>query len=178
MTGKSKIRRSKTHGIVAGWHSEFGGQLAGFLRRGVRAPEDVQDLAQEVFLRLLRVEKPQLVRSPKAYLYRVAIHVLDEWRSRERRAHFTSLTDQEEGERAEDIRGEERQRQTTVDVNRALQALPAPQAAALILHWHHGMTYPEIAERLSVTERMVKRYIVKGYAKMRLQLEEGGEHHA
>ena len=51
---------------------------------------EVQDLAQEVFLRLLRVSNPDLVRHPRAYMLRVAINVLQEWRRRDDRFVVTA----------------------------------------------------------------------------------------
>src|SRR5688572_2879837 len=73
------------HALVAEWFGLFNEQLNHVLARGVRGKEDVQDLAQEVYLRLLRVDNPELIQSPWAYLYRIAVHVLAEWRARERR---------------------------------------------------------------------------------------------
>ena len=43
---------------------------------------DLQDLAQEVYLRLLRVEQPKLISDPSSYVYRVALNVAEEWRLR------------------------------------------------------------------------------------------------
>jgi DNA-directed RNA polymerase specialized sigma24 family protein len=46
----------------------------------VRAIVDVEDLAQETYLRLLRARDLGDVRHPQAYLLRVASHVVSEWR--------------------------------------------------------------------------------------------------
>jgi len=42
----------------------------------LRNNADAPDLAQEVFLRLMRVEHHESIRSPEAYLFTVASHVL------------------------------------------------------------------------------------------------------
>ena len=42
----------------------------------LRNVHDVPDLAQEVFLRLLRVERHETIRNPEAYLFTVASHVI------------------------------------------------------------------------------------------------------
>lgn len=167
---------SRTHALVEQWYQDYRSQLLRFLGRGV-SPDDVNDLAQEVFLRLLRVPRPDLIRAPRQYLYRIATHVLAEWRGREKRARLHRCIDVGEdlpsdGEGPAD-------RREALDVKRALQALPRAQAAALVLRWHYGMTYREIADELDVTERMVKRYVVKGYAALRARLEDGedrGDH--
>src|SRR4051812_42481242 len=55
-----------------------------YLRRELRHPQDVEDLAQEVYLRLLRFTAAESVRFPKAYVFRVAFNVLYEFKHRRR----------------------------------------------------------------------------------------------
>ena len=52
-------------------------------------------------------------------------------------------------------------------VERALAALPAHYRSAVVLKTRHGLSYGEIAGHLGISERMVKRYIVKAYARLR-----------
>lgn len=165
---------SRTHALVEQWHKDFRGQLERFLKRGVASPDDVRDLAQEVYLRLLRVERPELIRAPREYLYRIAIHVLAEWRSREKRAASYDFLDSHEQLTTDPGSGRYGDVQEDLDLRRALRALPRVQGAALVLRWYYGMTYKQIAAELQVTERMVKRYIVKGYAALRGALGDRG----
>jgi len=53
-----------------------------FIGRRVRTSVDIEDLAQETYLRLLRARDLGSVRNPQAYLLRVAAHVISEWRDR------------------------------------------------------------------------------------------------
>tara|TARA_R110002096_G_scaffold373449_1_gene566957 strand:+ start:180 stop:704 length:525 start_codon:yes stop_codon:yes gene_type:complete len=153
------------------WYRQFNDRLLDFLYRGVRIRADAQDLAQETYLRMLRVKSPELIDSPRAYLYRVAIHVLDEWRTKERRAKQHSSDGLEDIAASTGLYDSPEQRELAVDLRRALQYLPASYSATLVLRWHYGMTYAEVAAHLDVTERQVKRYIVKGYAALRIRLE-------
>ena len=57
---------------------EHRGRLYQYLRRRLANEEDAQDLAQEAYLRLLRVSRTELVRDPQAYLYRVARNLVYE----------------------------------------------------------------------------------------------------
>ena len=45
----------------------------------------MDDAAQEVFLRLLRYDRGELVENPQAYLFKVATNVAAEWSIRARR---------------------------------------------------------------------------------------------
>ena len=165
---------SKSHALVDQWHKDFRGQLERFLKKGVASSDDVNDLAQEVFLRLLRVKRPELIRAPREYLYRITMHVLAEWRGQQKRESSCRVPDSRELVVA-DVEGVGfRVDQDGLDVRRALETLPKAQAAALILRWYYGMTYKQIAAELEVTERMVKRYIVKGYAALRRALDDRG----
>jgi len=66
--------------MLAGWQQRWNQSLLRFLGRRVRSPVDIEDLAQETYLRLLRARDLGEVRNPQAYLLRVASHVLVEWR--------------------------------------------------------------------------------------------------
>src|SRR5688572_2515023 len=59
-------------GLIA----SHGGQLKRFLNSRARQSVDVPDLTQEVYLRMLRVPNAELIRSPEAYLFTVAQHVV------------------------------------------------------------------------------------------------------
>src|ERR1044071_5441461 len=48
------------------------GQVVDFLRRRLARTTDAQDISQEVFLRMLRVEDLSSIRDPQGYLFTVA----------------------------------------------------------------------------------------------------------
>ena len=60
----------------------------------------------------------------------------------------------------------------SLQVNEALQALPPMYRTVIVLRTQEGMTYREVADHLGITERAVKRHIVKGYARLRDSLAE------
>ncbi len=64
------------HALVAELVATHGKQLNRFLVARVRNVSDVPDIAQEVYLRMLRVQHIESVRSPEAYLFTVAQHVV------------------------------------------------------------------------------------------------------
>jgi RNA polymerase sigma-70 factor (ECF subfamily) len=144
-------------------------------RAAVPAAE-AEDLAQEVFLRLLRYDRAELVEHPQAYLYRVARNVAAEWsmRARNRYSHdsrwLSGLLEEElpehQASRAE----------VQVQLERAIATLPPRQRQVLKLRFEDGLDHVAIAERLGITSRVVKRSLIASYAKLRgeLQPEIGG----
>src|SRR5580692_11475021 len=72
----SKLPKDLRQIFVSGLASRYGDRLRRFLSQRLRNVSDAPDLAQEVFLRLMRVEHHETIRSPEAYLFTVASHVL------------------------------------------------------------------------------------------------------
>ena len=58
--------------LVERLFGEHGGALRAFLYRRVRSHPDAAELAQEVFVRMMRVPDMTAIRNPEAYLFAVA----------------------------------------------------------------------------------------------------------
>jgi RNA polymerase sigma factor (sigma-70 family) len=153
------------------WFRELRVPLRRFLgsHRGV-AHMDVDDVAQEVFLRLLRFDRADLIAQPKAYLFRMAANVASEWSmlARQRRPHGSQwlLELSTEGELDDDLHRAERD----AGIARAISSLQPRTQAILRLHFEEELTYEAIAERLHLTRRIVKREILHAYAALRVTL--------
>jgi len=145
--------------------------LRQFLSRRNAVPKaDLDDVAQEVFLRLLRSDRTELINHPQAYLFQMARHVAVEWatRARNRMPHDANwLEDLPDEDEPEALVARESERRF---VAQALGTLPARQREILRLHYGDGLAHAQIAERLGVSERIVKRDIIKAYAALRLDL--------
>ena len=161
--------------FVAFVASEHGRRLKQFLMRRLPNPGDAHDLAQEVYLRLLRVKRDEEIRNPEAYLLTVASHLVHEHAVRQAaHAPLLSLGDPladapAHAEDAPDLRAERQQRLDAVE--RALGRVSGKAAAVLILHRRDGFTLAEIADQLGLSRSMVKKYLVIALAQCRRQLE-------
>ena len=157
---------------LAGWFRQWQSPLRKFLRgKGAVPAADLEDVAQEVFLRLMRYDRTELVEHPQAYLYKMASNVAAEWaiRSRHSRPHdsrwLTGLLAADEPERsfARD--------KSECEVRRAIETLGPKQRRMLKLHFFEGLGHAEIAEQLGATRRSVKRMLIKSYDKLRHELD-------
>jgi RNA polymerase sigma-70 factor (ECF subfamily) len=141
--------------------------------RGRYCTSDLDDIAQEVFLRMLRSDRAKLVANPQAYLFKMAANVSAEWSTRASRRlphsdkWLTELAD-EGGPHADT----EREAMET-ELDRAVQRLPARARVILRLHYLEGLTHEVIASRLSTTRRVVKRDLIRAYADLREELTPG-----
>jgi len=80
--------------LVEKLFAEHGGALRAFFYRRVRRQPEAADLAQEVYLRLLRVPDMDSIRNPEAYLYTVASNLAKEHALKER--HLNAALDIDE----------------------------------------------------------------------------------
>src|SRR5580692_3601671 len=64
--------------LVTGLVASHGTQLRRFVFAHARNLADVPDIVQEVYLRMLRISNIDSIRSPEAYLFTVAQHVVQQ----------------------------------------------------------------------------------------------------
>jgi RNA polymerase sigma-70 factor (ECF subfamily) len=130
------------------------------LSRMIRDPGEVEDVAQEAFIKAYRA-LPNFRGDSAFYtwLYRIAINTAKNWLvSQGRRAPTTTEADIEEAETFDD--GEHLRDLNTPDsmlltrqvadaVNRAIERLPEDLRTAIVLRELEGLSYEEIAESMN-----------------------------
>jgi RNA polymerase sigma factor (sigma-70 family) len=148
--------------------------LQAFFYRRIRTKSDAADLAQEVYLRMLRVSDTDAVRNPDAYLYTVASNLLKENSVVDRRqAAATDLDAAEVELQLSDWPALAASIDLTVRVARLKEVLRQLQpkcCAAVVLQYRYQLSYEEIAERLEVSPRMVKKYLAQGLGHCRRRM--------
>jgi len=153
------------------WRERWNRRLFQFLRRRVRTSVDVQDLAQETYLRLLRSRDLSEVRNPEAYLLQVAKHVALEWCDHQPRPEALVeldedlLVDEHLPELELDARISEKRLEQT------LAAVSPMMRAVLVLRLRDQLSYEAIAAELGITLRQVRRYLARGYERLRVAVE-------
>jgi RNA polymerase sigma-70 factor (ECF subfamily) len=151
--------------FVASLASKYGSRLRRFLSTRARNVADVPDLAQEVFLRLMRVQQHEIIRSPEAYLFTVASHVAHQHTLRE--ANVPPAIDIAEAlaelqlisEDDPSANAEVQQRLKTLQS--ALDQLPPKLSTALVLHRFAGLSIEEIGDHLGVARPTAKKYLAQ-----------------
>jgi RNA polymerase sigma factor (sigma-70 family) len=151
--------------LVGRLFAEQRGALLAFFRRRIRSEVDAQDLAQEVYLRMLRVSDPGAIRDPVLYLYTVANNLVKEHAVRERRqasdVDIDEVAAQEQLETLPGFDGELDLEQRVARLRVVLKQLRPKWQAAVELYFTHGLSYREIATRLGVSPQMVKKYVAQ-----------------
>lgn len=156
-------------GVRAFWGHVFASNrsaLQGFLRRRVPQAWDVQDIAQETYARMLRIDADHVrdIADPRAYLFTVAANLVKEHALMQKRT--ASQVDPEDAlaqleapqGSAQDAAERSLQRER---LTRTLNKLPPRCRAVLVMQHRDGMSYEEIARHFGVSTHMVKKYVVR-----------------
>ena len=156
--------------------SRYGDRLRRFLSQRLRNVADAPDLAQEVFLRLLRVEHHETIRSPEAYLFTVASHVLHQHTLRQSMTPVTvdiselfselQLTSNDDPAARVDVA------QRIEHLEHSLKALPPKISTTLMLHRYAGFSIEEIGVKLGVSRPTAEKYLARALTHCR-EAEEG-----
>lgn len=146
-------------------------ELQRFLIRRVRHAQDADDLAQEVFARLLRVRDAELVRKPLPYMIGIAIHVVREFRQRQQqeRVLFDSAITDDLCENPEHPaqRGVAERLELQQWLDSALAQLPPTHQLVLLLVKRDGLSYVEAARKTGLSIHTIEKYVVEARARLR-----------
>jgi RNA polymerase sigma-70 factor (ECF subfamily) len=164
--------------LVERLFADHGGALRTFFLRRVRAKADAADLAQEVYVRMLRVRDPDAIRNPVHYLYTVANNLVKEHAVLERRQASRIDIDeapaQEHLEILPAIDGDLDAAQRVVRLGAVLQQLRPKCRAAMELRFAHDLSYRDIARHLGVSPQMAKKYVAQGLSHCRRRMAQLG----
>jgi RNA polymerase sigma-19 factor, ECF subfamily len=148
----------------------YGSDLHRFLVKRMRANEDAEDVAQEVYLRLLRLERSDLIRQPHAYVYYIAAQIAGERRMRaaQQSIVYDSAMAERVANEAAHAWPDELPEQLHVEreLKRLLARLSTVHRNVLILRKRDGLSIPEIAQELGISVHKVRRYLVEANERM------------
>jgi RNA polymerase sigma factor (sigma-70 family) len=164
--------------LVGRLFAEHRGALQAFLYRRVRRHPDAAELAQEVYLRMLRVPDMTTVRNPEAYLYAVASNLAKEHAHRLPRDYQTIDIDdplvQEQLSELPPFGGHLDREQRIKRLREVLRQLPPKCQAVVALQYWHGLSYDEISQRLGISSSMVKKYLSQALVHCRRRMAQLG----
>src|SRR5690554_1766319 len=151
------------------------------LARLLRSPADIEDVAQEAFIKAYRAI-PQFRGESAFYtwLYRIAINTARNWQvANNRRPASANNKESEEGETFDqfdtlsDLSTPESlmaSRQVVETVNTAIAALPTELRAAIVLREIEGMSYEDIAQSMGCPIGTVRSRIYRAREAIASQL--------
>ena len=147
----------------------FGRAVFGLARRMLGRPELAEDVLQDTFVEVLKGLKDFRGEAPVGmWIRRIAVNkCLMQVRSHWHR-YRSPLEGDEEATTAEDwMEARGTAPETGLDLERALDALPAEARAVVWLHDVEGYTHVEIARLMQATPSFSKSQLARAYVRMR-----------
>jgi RNA polymerase sigma factor (sigma-70 family) len=152
--------------------------LIRFLALRLRSQQEAKEVAQEAYVRLLKLDQPGAVSFLRAFLFKTAANLaVDRIRHEQTARHaareikfleeFTRQpTPEQFASDAEQIRL----------LEKLIDELPPKCRRAFLLHKVQGLDFKEIAAQMGLGERMVRTYVVRAvvYCRSELDAARGG----
>jgi len=156
-------------GLVSQLVSEHREGLRRFLLRRLGHVQEAEDALQETCLRLLayRAREAISVEAPQALVFRIAENVLADRHRRRSVRRADAHCDLEGVDLVSTEPSQERQvvaQQEVLLLREAIQALPPKCKQAFLLSRLRRLSYPQIAEQMGISVKMVEKHITHALA--------------
>ncbi len=141
-------------------------ELLQYMRKRLRDHEVAADLAQEALSRMMKYRDSPDIVDCRLMLFRIANNLIIEYHRTRQRHHASShfsLDDTEQlHEHAPPVEAivDARQALDTL-LKHTITALPPKCRLAFMLSRFDGLTYPQIADRMGISVKMVEKHITK-----------------
>lgn len=161
-SGGAELRQTETHGQrIERLFREHNESLVSFLNAKLQSRDEAKEVAQEAYVQLLGLHRPETVSFLKAYLFQAAINIARDrikQKTRRRKIDEIHLFEPER----EDLNSPEQELAAESDLTamrKALDELPPSCRQAFELVRITGLSFDEAARRLGLHPRRVRRYV-------------------
>lgn len=144
-------------------YKEHHQRLVRYLYNFLRSHGEAEELAQESFLRLYKVDNPEKIVSQKAFLYRIAHNLAMKALRRRRVIRFETGVDEVELESEEpSVDRQVSAKQEYEILCRAVAELPPKCKQAFTLRVIYKKSFKEIAQELDIAVSTAEKHVLKG----------------
>jgi RNA polymerase sigma factor (sigma-70 family) len=156
---------------------EHNRMLVGYLRSRLGSLQEAKEVAQEAYVRVLQLHEPGAPGLLRAYLFKTASNLaIDRLRHRRVRQRIEDQPQLFEelntaGGELDDPAEQLLAREQAEQLLRFLQELPTKCQQVMNLHRFEGISQRDVAVRLGISERMVRRYVTYAMVFCHLRLE-------
>jgi len=139
--------------------------LRRFISRFVQRPQDIDDVAQEAFMRAYRAEKDKPIEQPKSFLFRIAHNVAITELTKKSHQIIDYIADIDESAVVwlEDSAEEQAMAEELIGIHcEAVAHLPPQCRRVFLMRKVHGMSHKEISVELNISISTVEKHMSKG----------------
>lgn len=146
--------------------ADYRDELLAHLRKRLADREVAADLAQETFLRMMKYRDAVDIEDRRLMLFRIANNLIIEYHRARQRHHATDHVSYDE---MVPLRAEQPTVEAIVDSRKAIDILlkrtigelPTKCRLAFMLSRFDGLSYPQIADRMGISVKMVEKHVTK-----------------
>jgi len=163
----SDLRKDNDIGQI---YDKYHAGLLGFLRTQLISKEDAEDLAQEVFLRLVRYENLKELKSPWSFLRKIASNLMKDKFRRQRFREADAHIPFDDIQIASPTASPEQaivSKERIDELNTLLKSMTEDCQTVFTLSRFGGLTYDEIARETGISIHMVRKHISRVLKELR-----------
>jgi RNA polymerase sigma-70 factor (ECF subfamily) len=170
MVNKKSV--GQNHEFVKSLYENSYRELFAFLLRRATTREQAQDMSQETYIRMMRIDRIDLIEQPKAYLFRIAANTVYEMRIKSNR-HFEKVTfpfDEVEDVASPDEHDPQlhfERKEAVSQLEFIIKDLPPIYQSVLLMRKRDGLTHIEISDKLQISIHTVRKYLTRAVSECR-----------
>jgi RNA polymerase sigma factor (sigma-70 family) len=146
--------------------------LIGFVYARLKSEQEAREIAQEAYVRLLQLDAPEAAGFLRAYLFRIAENLaFDRLRQRRSRGRLDTLISLEELNLEASAERAAIAREELALIEQAVSELPPKCQEAFRQHRLADIPIGDVASRMKVSERMVRKHVTRALVYIRLRRE-------
>lgn len=149
--------------------SKYQADVHRFISHKFGNSHDAEDIVQDAFHNILRLDEPENLDNARAYLYQTA-HNLALNRIRKQRRHDDYLSAQGQQQDTASPEFSVHAQKDLETVEKALPRLPRKCKQAFLLSRVHAKSYDEIAKEMDVSVSSVEKYMIRSLQFLREEL--------
>jgi RNA polymerase sigma-70 factor (ECF subfamily) len=152
-------------------------RLKRYIARLMRKPEDVEDLVQDSYLRIIEAGSRGEITHPRAYLYRIAHNLALNSAARKSNTvvdYIEDLLGADDQLGSASLEEEVMAQESFEMFCRAVAELPEQCRKVLVLRKVYGYSQQDVADSLGISISTVEKHLAKGALRCHLYMEEHG----
>jgi RNA polymerase sigma factor (sigma-70 family) len=156
------IKKPSENRVLSAFQSCRDGLVRSIMKMSVE-PQDVDDILQETFIRVLKSDAKQHIESPKGYLFVVSRNLVLKKLMQQSKEIHTELDDALlEDEIDSCVERELHQKIKFERLSKVLSSLPEKNRQSILLRKIYCLSHKEIAKKMDVSVSSVEKYIATG----------------
>lgn len=153
-------------GVPAEVYNRYYNKVFGYVLNRVRSRADAEDITADVFLKIFSKAEDFDPDRPGAssYIFRVMQNTLTDFY---RKSRFVLIPMEEMADEADETADRDA---LLLALDNALDTLPEREQAIVILHYYHGLSHKEIAQKMNLSYGNVRQLCHGALNKLRREL--------